>query len=108
MFVYENKDIYICADAVRTFMKTVLKMDENLVRNFRFAKCHRLKAQKYNTTRPIIVRFIEHSDRELIWKNVSEIPKNSYYFINEDYPKSIVFNRKKTVTCVCTCKEDYR
>ena len=54
-----------------------------------------IKSYKYNTTRPIIVRFIEHSDRELIWKNVSEIPKNSYYFINEDYPKSIVFNRKK-------------
>ena len=42
-----------CADAVRTFMKTVLKMDEHLVRNIRFAKCHRLKA--INITRHVLL-----------------------------------------------------
>ena len=43
----------------------------------------------------IIVRFRDYSDRECVWKNMRVIPKNSNFSLSEDFPKSMVYNRKK-------------
>ena len=36
-----------------------------------------------------------YHDREYIWGQLSKMPKNSGFFISEDFPKSVSFNRKK-------------
>ena len=45
---------------------------------------------------PIIVRFRDYSDRECVGKNMRVIPKTSNFSLNEDFPKSIVYNKQKT------------
>ena len=45
--------------------------------------------------RPIIVRFRDYSDSECVWKNMRVIPKHSNFSLSKDFPKSIVYNRKK-------------
>ena len=44
---------------------------------------------------PIIVRFWDYSDKECVWKNRRVIPQNRNFSLSEDFPKSIVYNRKK-------------
>ena len=58
-----------------------------------FIRCHRL--QQKSRTRPIIVRFKSYDNREFVWGQLKHIPKNKGYFMTEDYPKSVAFNRKK-------------
>ena len=58
-----------------------------------FIRCHRL--QQKSRTRLIIVRFKSYDDREFVWGQLKHIPKSKDYFMTEDYPKSVAFNRKK-------------
>ena len=85
----------LCESAVRAFLRNTLKIDGAVVDGIQFILCHRLRAQRYTMVRPIIVRFRDYSDRECVWKNMRVIPKNSNFSLSEDFPKSIVYNRKK-------------
>ena len=83
-----------CTSAcARKFMVDILKIPQDRVDAMIFIRCHRL--QQKSRTRPIIVRFKSYDDREFVWGQLKHIPKNKGYFMTEDYPKSVAFNRKK-------------
>ena len=82
-----------CLVAARNFMINKLCVPENKANNFAIIRCHRLKHRGRN--RPIIVRFKDFHDREYVWGQLSNLPKNNGFFISEDFPKSVAFNRKK-------------
>ena len=82
-----------CLAAVRNFMIKNLSIPLDKANNIAVIRCHRLKQRGRN--RPIIVRFKDYDDREYIWGQLSKMPKNSGFFISEDFPKSVSFNRKK-------------
>ena len=85
----------ICESAVRAFLRNTLKIDGAVVDGIQFTLCHCLRAQRYTMVRPIIVRFRDYSDSECVWKNMRVIPKHSNFSLSKDFPKSIVYNRKK-------------
>lgn len=90
----QNESQKECADAVRVFMKTILKIPVADVDTMRFTRCHRLKPER-SSVFPIIVRFHFYSDRELVWGMVKDLPPRGQYYMSEDYPRSVLFNRKK-------------
>ena len=83
-----------CVGAVRAFMRNTLNINCDVVDNIRFVRCHRMKGDR-NFARPVIARFREYSEREMVWGKITQLRKNSKFFMSEDYPKSVVFNRKK-------------
>ena len=83
-----------CVATLREFMKNILNIDGNVVDGIKFVRCHRLRGDR-RFARPIIARFREYSDREQVWGKITELPRNGNFFLSEDYPKSVVFNRKK-------------
>lgn len=86
----------MCWDAVKVFLQTTLQIPEERVNAIRYVRCHRMYAGRGGGgDRPIIVRFCEFRDRELIWSNLDKLPKKGKYFVSEDYPKAITANRKK-------------
>ena len=58
-----------------------------------YIRCHRIRMRARAC--PIIARFREYNDRELVWSRLKQIPKNTGFFISEDFPKSVTFSRKK-------------
>ena len=82
-----------CLAAVRNFMIKNLSIPLDKANTIVVMRCHCLKQRGRN--RPIIVRFNDYHDREYIWDQLSKIPKYSGFFISEDFPKSVSFNRKK-------------
>lgn len=83
-----------CWNAARGFMETTLKISHEKAQSIRFVRCHRLQANG-NGVRPIIVRFREWADRVFVWEHISKIPKDSKFYICEDYPMAVRSNRKK-------------
>ena len=59
-----------------------------------FVQCHRLCGRPGSRVKPIIVRFKDYKDKELIWSRKSQITNRSYN-IGEDFPRSIAFKRRK-------------
>ena len=75
--------------------KKTLKIDGAVVNGIQFTRYHRLRALRCTMVPNIIVRFRDYSDRLYVWKNMRVIPQSSNFSLNEDFPKSIVHNRKK-------------
>lgn len=91
----QSESISNCAVAVRTFMKEKLNISPNVADNFDFVRCHRLQQYNKKYPPPIIVRFQNYKDRELVWGCLSSIPKKSGSYMSEDYPSGIRYNRRK-------------
>jgi len=91
-----------CEDKAREFFKTALKIDEDVVNNMKFVRCHRIggfeKKQKknstYQTPRPLIVRFYNYSDKSLIWNAKGKI-SDGHVSISENFSFGTEYNRKK-------------
>lgn len=85
----------MCEMAVRTFFKNQLKISDVEINLIKFVRCHRLRANKGGAVRPIIVRFCEYVDREKIWRCLNELPKKTAYYMSEDFPAQVAYNRRK-------------
>ena len=63
-----NKSNFSCAKAVRKFMVEQLQFNDGDASAVQFVRCHRLPENIRNAqSKPIIVRFKNYVDRELIW-----------------------------------------
>ena len=65
----QNESNDECAAAVRKFMVEVLNIPLDRVNAVVFIRCHRIRLSA--RTCPIIVRFREFKDRELVWSRLS-------------------------------------
>ena len=93
-----------CTSAcARKFMVDILKIPQDRVDAMIFIRCHGL--QQKSRTRPIIVRFKSYDDREFVRGQLKHIPRNKGYFMTEDYPKSVAFNRKKMLPIFCHARK---
>ena len=90
----QNESNASCEKSVRKFCRETLNIDDAAVTSMAFVRCHRLRGRPGSRVKPIIVRFKDYKDRELIWSRKSQITNRSYN-IGEDFPRSIAFKRRK-------------
>ena len=83
----------LCEKAVRQFFVDQLKFSATDAAAIRFVRCHRLHDRRA-THKPIIVRFVNFSDREHVWAKKTSIT-DKFVRIEEDFPKQIAYNRRK-------------
>ena len=83
-----------CEQSVRRFLQETLLITDEKSAHMPFVRCHRMQELNKNRIRPIIVRFVNFKDRELVWSKKSAIINRDYH-IGEDYPKEIAYHRRK-------------
>lgn len=85
-----------CVKLLRSFLKNNLNMDDNFTNSVKFVRCHRLgkKQATQSWGRPIIVRFVYFTDRELVWKQRHCLSKSSFS-LNENFAADTEFNRNR-------------
>lgn len=91
----DNETSGQCDGAVRSFMKDRLKMSADVVNDIVLVRCHRLHQSNKKFPPPIIARFKDFRQRELVWGCLSALPKKSGSFMSEDYPSDVRYNRRK-------------
>ena len=90
-----NESNFCCAKAVRKFMVEQLQFNDGDASAVQFVRCHRLPENNRNAqAKPIIVRFKNYADRELILSKKSAITGRKYN-VSEDFPREIAFKRRK-------------
>jgi ribA/ribD-fused uncharacterized protein len=79
---------------VHTFLEKELKLPN--ANTIKFVRTHRLGtySKGTKTCRPIIMRFHFFGDRELVWRNKSQL-KGKSLWISEDFPQEIMDKRKQ-------------
>ena len=86
-----NESGISCAKSVRKFMVDNLQISENAAAAVQFVRCHRINdSYRASTCKPVIVRFKNFSDRELIWSKKSVIT-NRNCNLSEDFPRRFRF-----------------
>ena len=91
---HNNESSTLCEKAVRTFLVEKLFLSEEQSRSIPFVRCHRLHQNNKSHVAPIIVRFKNYYDRELVWSKKSSIT-NKEFNMGEDFPKDVAYNRRK-------------
>ena len=81
-----------CELAVRKFLKEELHVNNSDA--MPFVRCHRMHERRSSKIKPIIVRFCNYRDREIIWLKKKTITNRAYH-IGEDFPRQIAYNRRK-------------
>ena len=90
-----NESNFSCAKSVRKFLVNQLQMTEEEASSVQFVRCHKLNEHnKMSEIKPIIARFKNYSDREMVLSKKSLLT-NKEYAINEDFPREIVYRRRK-------------
>ena len=74
-------------------MLYILYISDNLVKEILISRCHRLGKKQNNYPRPIITKFLIHSQKMLVWQKKSAL-RGSQYLIKEDFPREIQNRRK--------------
>ena len=83
----------LCEKAVCQFFVDQLKFSAADAAAIRFVRCHRLH-DKRATRKPIIVCFVNFSDRKHVWAKKTSIT-DKFVHIEDDFPKQIAYNRRK-------------
>ena len=101
-----------CIEAVQLFFKNQLKLNDELIQSIRFVRCHRLGYKEHNrddhkNNRPIIVRFVNFDDRQIVWKERFTLKNDRSFFINENYPRHIEYNRRKLLPLYTLAKKNH-
>ena len=81
-----------CMTKAKEFFKSVLLLNADVVENMPIQRCHRQRSKL--SPAPIIVRFLNYSDRMIIWKARSNIKENRHA-IWEDLPQEMVARRNQ-------------
>ena len=90
-----------CDQLLRNFFVGSMSMNKEEVDAMRFVRVHRIGkplTQVQNRTlappRSIIVRFNDYRDRQKVWECRKNLG-NTKYSVNENFPKSVEYNRRK-------------
>ena len=74
---------------VRSFLFDIFGLDQIPIE-----RIHRLGNYNRNRSRPIIVRFLNYTDRERVWRN-KRLLRGSKFFIEEDFCQNTRMTRRK-------------
>lgn len=99
----DNESDDQCSAAVKLFFKEQLKLDDTDVAQIKFIRCHRLgfkknvpnQAHQKEFSRQIIVRFVNFSDRQAVYRASFQLRNNKQYSVQENYPGNIGYRRRK-------------
>ena len=90
-----NESSVSCTKSVRKLMVDKLQLSENAAAGVQFVRCHRInESKRASTCKPIIVRFKNYNDRELIWSKKTLITDRNCN-VSEDCPREIAYRRRK-------------
>ena len=90
-----NESKVSCAKSVRKFMVDKLQLSENAAAGVEFVRCHRInESKRASTCKPIIVRFKNYNERELIWSKKSLLTDRNCN-VSENFPREIAYRRRK-------------
>ena len=100
----EQESDDLCESAMKTFMKTQLKLSDATVNEMQFVKCHRTGPKfKQNhhgrqpvLKRPIIVRFCNFRDKSVVWQAKSKLLDKNYS-ISENFSRGTEFNLRNSM-----------
>ena len=93
-------------DLVFAFLEEKLKMQEE-ANDISIERAHRLGKRKENKSRPIIVKFSFHRDKERILSNAYKLAGTGFG-ISQDFPQEIVAIRKELVKVMKEAKKEGR
>ena len=89
-----------CEELAKKFFIDNMKLDKERVDKMRFVRCHRMgrvtptPTNRLSSSRPIIVRFCEFSDRQCVWDARTNL-SNTQHSINENFSQDVEYNRRK-------------
>ena len=84
----ENKNVENTKEVIYNFLQKELSL-ENAVSRFEFQRIHRVGKRAGKKPRPIIARFLRHSDREEVLLRAKTSLKGNDYGVFEDMPKEL-------------------
>ena len=82
-----------CENLVRAFLSSKLEILESIAKALLISRCHRLGRKKNSYPRPIIIKFLLHSEKMMVWQK-RFLLKGTSFIIKEDFPKEIQNSRK--------------
>ena len=80
-------------ETVRTLLRSSLGLSDETVKTILISRCHRVGKKKSSHPRPIIARFLIHSQKMWVWQKRFTL-KETPYLIKEDFPREIQNRRK--------------
>ena len=83
----------IYAPVVRKFLKEELDLEN--AENIEFQRAHRIGKKKMGEARPVIVRFLRFTERELVFRKARELESDTDVKVYSDLPKEISERRKR-------------
>ncbi|KAK3082855.1 hypothetical protein FSP39_007224 [Pinctada imbricata] len=91
----EEKDGENCESVLKEFIADVLKVEQRV----EFHRVHRMGRKIHGKIRPIVAKFVQFKEREVVRKSVytslAGNDENKKYGINEQFPRIINERRKK-------------
>ena len=82
-----------CKRLAKNFFVTQLHISEADVNAINIVRCHRLGKRFQHGNRPIIVRFQNYADREMVWNKRSQL-KNKPFTLHENYASEVEYRRR--------------
>ena len=80
---------------VTTFMKDVLAIPEDELKDIEIDRAHRLGTKQNDKPRPIVAKFCKSSHKDAIFKHVKNLKGKNEYSVNEQLPPEIQECRKR-------------
>ena len=76
-----------------------LQLSENAAAGVEFVRCHRINEfKRASTCKPIIVRFENYNERELIWSKKSLLTDRNCN-VSEDFPRKLLIEGANYFLC---------
>ena len=82
-----------CKVVAKNFFTQQLNISADEVEHITIVRCHRLGKKLQHNKRPIIVRFHNYADRELVWSKRFHL-KNTRYSLHENYASEVEYRRR--------------
>ena len=82
-----------CKVVAKIFFTQQLNISVDEVEHITIVRCHRLGKKLQHNKRPIIVRFHNYADRELVWSKRFHL-KNTRYSLHENYASEVEYRRR--------------
>ena len=93
-----------CSHVTRDFFEQNLNITRAHVEGMKFVRCHRLGKRLQHRGRPVIVRFQNFTDRELVWSRKTLL-KNKAFSIHENFANEVEFRRRLLYPILAAAKK---
>ena len=93
-----------CSHVTRDFFEQNLNITQAHVEGMKFVRCHQIGKRLQHRSRPIILRFQNFTDRDLVWSRKALL-KNKAFSIHENFGNEIDFRRRLLYPILAAAKK---